>query len=444
MAAATLLSLLSLPVDVWLSVPLDRRDFGSLALTCRDMRAAVATVLCARGLRASQTDAPALADPRWSTLLSLRLRGMPRRYGVQDSRLPELVAPRFQWLASLTLHHCRLPADRPFWPEVFVACPRLKRVTVVGDFFMGNYAVDVNHAADLVAHGAPRLERLDMEGNWMIIHPRFWTPAEPADILQATTRVYSHPAVESTTLRHYRAACKQVPLGVNAPLVSLHIDEPSEPPFVVSRMGPRTLEHVERMVWRHGWPKFDAGLLGAFRRLRDLEVHIESATSPARMTRCLDSLCGLPTSLRRLSVHLDIWAMRTYEDDIRWGEPLRHLHLLESLEVEMLFPPSTVGDLLAGWLGAGEAVRRVQAAFKEPVCRGYEHAIQQLVEEEDVDPEDDSVVELQDAWREAARPVANDGLLAWLHRHPGARVVVRGLKDRLECAHPRAAIASGY
>ncbi len=433
------MSLLCLPADVWLAVPLGRRDIGSLALTCRDMRLAMVGVLCARGVRVPQSQSSALADALWAKLLSLRLGGMPRRYGIQEGRLPELAVPRFRWLSSLTLHHCRLPADRPFWPEVFAACPRLKAVTVVGDFFLSNYGVDVNHAVDLLAHGAPRLERLDMEGNWLVIHPDFWS-GRPTGVTAATARAYSHPAVQSSTLRHLRAACKQVPVGVDAPLASLDIDEPSEPPFLVSRMGPRTLAHVERMVWRHAWPRFDAGLLGGFGRLRDLEVHIGAATNPERMSRCLDSLRGLPRCLRRLDLRLDIWAMRTYEGDIRWGRPLQHLDALEDLGIEMLFPPTTVGELLAGWLGAGGAARRVQVEFKEPVCRGYEHAIQNLVEELDVDPEDDSVVELQEAWAEASRPVPPDGLCAWLHRHPDARAVVRGLKDRLACAHPRATI----
>lgn len=403
----------------------------------------MAAVLCARGIRVPQADSCHLADdPRWAALLSLRLRGMPRRYGVQEDLLPQLAVPRLSWLTSLTLHHCRLPEDRPFWPEVFAACPRLKAVTVVGDFFLGNYSVDVGHSVDLMVHGAPRLESLDMEGNWLVIHPDFWDTrsAKFDEILEATVRAYSQQMVGSSTLRHFRNACKQVPVGVDAPLVSLDIDEPTEPPFVVSRLGPRTLEHVERMVWRHTWPKFDAGLLGGFRRLRDLEVHIAAATSPGRMAQCLDSLRGLPTCLRRLAVHLDIWAMRTYDDAIDWGGPLQHLGALEDLEIDMLFPPSTVEDLLGGWLGAGGCIRRVRVAFKECVCCGYEDAIQNMIQELDVDPGDEAIIELQEAWREASRPVSGDGLCEWLRRHPGARAVVRGLGDRLRCDHDRATI----
>lgn len=434
--------LLSLPTELWLHIPLDRQDLGALALTCRQLRDAVAGVLCAKGVSVGQSSASVLSERRrWEKILSLRVHGMPRRYGIPESKLPVLEPLRLGWLTSLTLHHCHLPrGGSPFWPAVFEYCPRLTSVSVTGDFFMGNYADDLNHTADLVVHGAPRLHRLDVQGNWLVIHPLGWT-AELDDILKATARVYGMKPVESTTLRYYRAACKQAPLGVDAPLDTLEIEEPSEPPYVVARMGPLVKQHVQKMTWKHSYPSFDAGLLAPYQALRALDLQIDGSTTPARLNHCLKTLAGLPRGLRNLTMKLELWAMRTLETDIVWGRPLQHLDALETLDIRMLFPPSSVAGLLGEWLGAGgPSLRRVEVTFEEPVSRGYEYAIQHLIQEEEADPEDEIVTELREAWARAEQPVAGGHLSAWLLRHPGATAVVRGMRQRFTCDHPRAEV----
>lgn len=443
----------SLPREVWLNVPLDAKDACALASTCRDLRAAMAAARCARGLSTPQADLPALLPllvGRWAALQALRVRGVPRRYGgtLPDARQPGLPVPSgLAALRCLTLHHCRMPEHvpaRPFWAEVFAACPRLKSVAVVGDYFLGNYARDVNHAIDLVVHGAPLLERLDLEGSWLVFRPR--AGDEDTEVGRAVARVAAQAPVRSSTLRHYRAACKQAPVGVDAPLLeAMDVEEPADPPYLAcaARLGPGTLAGLRRLTWRQCWPAFDAARLGAFSALRELDIHLGSACDPARASACLRTLSGLPRSLRRLALHLDVWRLRPPDpptSDIAWGRPLQHLDALEELDVRMLFPPSSVGELLAGWLGAGPGLRLAAAAFEEPVCRGYEYAIRQLIEEDEVDPDDEIIDELRLAWERACQPVPGEGLAAWLDARPGGRAAVRGLGDRLACAHPRALI----
>lgn len=427
----------ALPLDVWASVPLRRRDMAALAGTCRHLRDAMTYVACVRGIRVRPATVAQAGTPRWQELRALEVCGTSLRYG--GPLEPRIPVPAFGRLVGLTLMHCRLVPG--FWPAVFAACPALRHVVTKADFYADSYAEDVHHAADLVTHGAPRLESLDMEGGWMVVSAR---PAlagqEPSAMAAAARRVGTMPPVASCTLRRYRSACRQVPLAVDAPLDSLAIDEPTDPPpgvaHVVCRMGPRTVAHTRQLTWRHGPAGFDASWLRAFARLRDLDIQVDSVTCAARLGRWLATLAGLPGAVQRLVLRLDTWRMRTYDVDVPWGAPLRHLDGLETLRVEMSFPPATVGDLLCGWLGAAGAVRRVVAEFDEPAAKGYEDAILDLLHEGGgFDTEE--IAELRDAAARAAAAVCPAGLHAWLERHPGAVARVTGLGGRLASQHPR-------
>lgn len=439
------MKLSALPADVWLDIPLGRSDMAALALTCRDLRAAMIAVACARGMRVQQPDVAHVMTPRWHALSDLVVRGLKRRYSVRAELVPPmpplLVLPM---LRSLSLDHCHLPSDRPFWPATLECCPRLASVKIDGDFFRSNYAADLNHAVDLLVHGAPRLQRLEMTSNWMVIQPRGHrgraVRLSDEATLRAIDRACSLPPVASATLRHYRSSLKQAAFAVDAPLVSLDIEEPYEPPFVVSRLGEVTLGSVERLVWRQSWPNFDGHLLSGFQRLADLELHIDLASSDKYINKCIDSLRGLPRRLRRLVLRMDMLSLGLQGTDFAWGCPLQHLDALRELDIRMLFPPSSLPQLLGGWMGAGASVREVRVAFDEPVSSAYESAIAQLLEEEEADPEDDTVLELREAWEDAAQGVGGDSLSLWLDRHPAARATVCGLRDRFACGHPSATV----
>lgn len=423
--------------DVWvdhLAPLLVQRDLASVAMCCAELRGTMDRVRCRRGIRVRQDGCDMLEDPRWAALTALDVRGMSWRYVTRP--LPVLRVESVTALAALRalhLHNPRMPA-RPVWPAVFGACPALRDVKFYGDFYMHNYARDVHHCIDLLEHGAPRLERLDMEGGWMTFcHSE---SSHDTDIRRAVIRMHSTPAVRSDTLRAFRAACKQVTVGVDAPLHSLVIDDSPYPPVAIKRMGPVALACTETLAWKSMWSRFDGAHLACFARLASADIRVGGLRYATRVSACMASLAHLPTSLRSLRVRLDTWWMEPDESGVAWGEPLRHLGALTDLELDITFPPLTVGELLGGWMGARPSIRRVRARFQHAAVQSLEREYDTLVGE-GADVEDEIVQGLCAAMARVSHRVDPSGLSAWLDRHPGAVASVEGLHDRFECDHPR-------
>lgn len=432
--------------DVWadhLAPLLGQRDLASVAMCCADLRAAMDRVRCRRGIRLRHDQCGMLAQARWApSLRGLAVRGMARRY-VNHRPLPALRLDALLGLTglqSLHLLHPRFPAG-PAWPAVFEACPALRDVTVVADFYMISYAEEVNHFVDLVACGAPRLERLDVEGNWMVITPatvKDWIGTDPLrrDIVAAVKRVCDTPPVASDTLRWYRNASRQVPLGVDAPLRCLEIDDGG-----LQGMGPRAHSSTETLVWKTYWPEFDARHVAPFSRLTSADIRVGFLAYAQRVSGALASLAHLPPSLRRLTLRFDTWVLRPESSDVAWGAPLAHLDQLTDLDLQLTYPPLTVAELLAGWMGlGGPALRRVRARFLDEASSSLEREVDSLLEH-GADEGDDSLELLREAIEAVSRPVDPAGLCAWLRRNPRATARVEGLGDRLECCHPRCVAA---
>ncbi len=424
----------SLPLDLWLLVPASQRDIAALACVSRHFRDTAAAMAVSRRLRVKAQHAGMLAERRWEALRDLVLTGTALRYGRPATLVPVVSPPQLAALQSLTLRHCKLAPG--FWPAVFQRCTALRHVSVLGDFYMKNYVHDVRHAVELITHGAPRLHRLDIEGSWLVLYP--WQVAEGQhDVRDAVRRAQAMPPVASDTLREYRAGCRQAPVGVDAALDALVIDEASQPPYLVSRMGPRTLAHTRKLSWRCAWPAFDAGLLAAYSGLREADVSLAAVSSPGAMTQCLRTLAALPAGLRRLTLRLDVWMMRTYEHDFAWGRPLEHLDALESLSVEMLFPVESTPQLLAHWLGAGPSVTSVRLECEESATEGYEEEVERLKDEEDACSDDETVLELRGRMLDATAQLQAAPLLAWLDAHPACTATIKNVAALQPCAHPR-------
>lgn len=425
----------SLPLDLWLQVPASQRDIAALACTCRQLRGVAAAMAASRRLRLKSQHAGMLAEPRWAGLRDLMLTGTALRYGRPAPEELPMVAPlRLAALQSLTVRHCTLAPG--FWPAVFDGCPALRHVAVLGDFYMKNYVHDVRHAVELITHGAPRLQRLDIEGSWLVLYP--WQVAAQGhdDVREAVRRAQELPPVASDTLREYRAGCRQAPVGVDAALDTLVVDEGAQPPYLVGRMGPRTLAHTRKLVWRCAWPMFDAAMLAPYAGLREADVSLAAVSSPSTMARCLRTLAELPAGLRQLTLRLDVWMMRTYQHDFEWGRPLAHLAGLESLAVEMLFPVESTPRLLAEWLGVGDSVTSVRLDCEESAADGYEDEIERLVDEEDACSDDETVLELRARMLDATELLDPAPLLAWLDARPACSATIRNVPT-LRCSHPR-------
>ena len=429
-----------MPDDVWVEHVarwLSHRDLARLAQTTRDFRRVAHAALLRHGLVLKHDACDVLAQSRWAGLRRVCVRGMPRRY-VNHAPIPPLRVSALESLAHLErleLHHPRMP-PQPVWPGVFAACAALRHVRLVGDFYMSNYAQDVAHGVDLVTCGAPRLTTLDVEGGWLVLHPTGVSPDRP-DITAAIRRMHAAGPVPSATLRRYRMACQQVPVGVDAALDALEIEDSQFPPCAVGRMGPTTRARTRHLAWKTSWPAFDARILRDFAGLRTLDVHLTWLTRADRVSECLATLAGLPAGLRRLSLRVDAWVMPPDRSDVAWGRPLAALTSLEALHLELTFAPSTVEALLAGWMGAAPSVRVVSVAFRRPAAAALEDEIDKLLTEEGACSDDETVAELARHAQHANRPVADDGLRAWLEAHPQASARVSGLGHRFACSNPR-------
>lgn len=425
----------ALPLDAWMNVQrgLDQRDLAALACCSSGMRDMVDRIVTERGIRVKHQNVGVVA--KYPDVTALTVRGLPARFGsAVRQAMGVLSLPGLPRLTSLTLHHPRLP-DAPFWPVVFARCPALRHVRLINDFYMSSYAKDVRHAVDLYMHGAPRLTHLDIEGGWLVLY-RIANQADFGDAAAAIEAAHTMPPVPSSILTRLRTSCRQIPMTVDAPLTHLEIEEPHEKPFVAGRMGPLTLQSVEHLVWKACWPAADAGPLGRFANLRVADIHLLSVSSPSRMESCLRTLAALPRTLRRLTLHLDLWMMRTYDSYIAWGDPLAHLDL-EHLEFDMLFPPSSIEDLLGGWLGAGgPAMRTAFMRFRQSAAWCIEEELEQ-VRERGEDSEDESVVELKNLWEAACRPVYGCRLSEWLDESSVNATAVMYNFDKLVCKHRR-------
>lgn len=435
-----------LPPELWgaIGAHLRERDVAALALCSTSMRIAAREAFAARKalrVRHSRAAEAAAACPDAQGLV---VHGFPRRYStVTGSAVLGVLGPLpgMPRLLSLELHHPRLPTAPGFWPAVFAGCPLLRRVKFIGDFFISNYGPDVEHVIELLTHGAPRLQDLDIEGGWLVLYRLHQSTVDMDPRLAHVVKTLAQmPPVQSTTLRRLRHACHQVPLGVDGPVEDLYVDEQYGGPPLVGRLGPRTLASVTRLTWRARWPACDAGALGAMAALRDADISLFDTSTPDKVHDALRGLASLPRGIRRLALHLDMWLMRTAASDVQWPEDaLAHLDQLERLEVSMLFPPDTVDRLLGQWMGAGPSVRAVSLRFSQSATCALEQEIARLVEEA-VSSDDEPMGELQRRRSRAACRVDGTGLAAWLDARPSAVATILGLPD-LCCAHPRCCVS---
>lgn len=425
---------------------LGQADAVSVMLTCKALHAAVRPALLDRALTIKH------AAWRWAPedAKHVDVRALPRRYGARVCVVPlSLPVAPMAALRTLRLHHPRLPARAPFWPAVFAACPALESVGVIGDYFLGNYASDVDHATDLVELGAPRLRHLDVEGGWMVVYPVEDSP-DLAPIARASSRAFAHAPVASSTLKTYRAACRQAPLPVDAPLERLEIVEPNamhpgrwDARQLVGRFGPTTRASVRELRLSAFWPSFDASALAGFSALEDVSISIGHTCYASRLSACLASLRHLPAGVRRLRLALDLWGMRAGDGDgVEWGTPLRHLGALESLRLDVTFCPTSAPRLVEAWMGAGPSVREVTLRFADVPWKTFEDELEQYrADQPDADSEDDEMIaHLRDSILSVAAVTDVSGVREWLEEHPAARVTVINAPTLLFPKHARLAV----
>lgn len=427
------------PTDAWFAIAdhLAQRDVVSLGMTSRHFRDMMRDILTFKGVSLRLRDQHVAA--RYPGARSLTIVGRAARCWNDPPPLALSLPRAMPFLERLAIGRARLPAG-PFWKTVFETCPMLQHVSLMTNFDVTNYATDVQHHMDLHTIGAPRLKSLDTEGGWMILYP---PPVEPHPqpaidaAFAAIRRVNAMEAVPSSTLRTYRVACRQAPVGVDAPLDFLDIEERFDPPYIVSRMGPLTLRTTKRLRWKTYWPTVDASLLAGYIGLDTLDLVIEAAHTAWRLSKCLRTLDALPRSLKNVSLTVEAYSGLVMWDDVKWGTPLAHLSL-DSLKIRMT-SPHTIHELLTSWMGA--TAKRIFIEFDEPESAGWDRLLHKLLVEDLAHVEDESVLAAQYRRDRSVEPIDPSGLDAWLEAHPDSMVTIRGLGGRLRTAHPRCTCA---
>lgn len=433
--------LCALPHDVWALIAphLEQKDIANLAMTCRSLSMAMDQAWA--GISICVDQGRILDLPPAATDVYIDCRAM-QKYGVAipPPRMMDTADFGFlRRLQRLAMRHCRLPpvhGDGGFWSSVFASCPHLEDVQVMGDFYLCNYAHNVRHAMDLVTMGAPRLKRLDMEGGWLVMYPADVPNPDFPSIVEASRLAYSMPPVPSRVLQHYRAACMQVPMGVDAPLTSLEINEPQQPPLIIDKLGPLTFASTKHIVYKAPELVFDASRLGRFTALETARVRLVACRT-GQFNNKLATLAGLPASLTSLTLDLDTWHMRYpgFEDAWNWASPLSHLTQLRDLTLNIYFVPSyQAGQLLGTWLGAGPSVRTVRLEVKRSLTSWCDDELARL-QDEGATSDDESVQFIRDHRARCAHPAAAAELHAWLAAHPACTCELRGLT--VATPHPR-------
>lgn len=433
--------LCGLPHDVWplIASHLGQADIARLAMTCRTLCMAMDHAWS--GVSVAVDQGAILHVPPQVTHVEIMCRAM-ERYGVAIPPPRMLDTGDFASMARLrrlALRHCRLPAAHGqggFWASVFSGCPHLEDVKVMGDFYLTNYAANVRHAMDLMTLGAPRLRRLDVEGGWLVMYPVGLEPSDFPAIVEATKLAYSMPPVSSSVLQHFRAACMQVPMGVDARLTSLEINEPQQRPLVIDKLGPLTFASTKHIVYKAPELVFDACVLGRFRALETARVCL-NACRTEQFNAKLSTLAGLPTSLTSLTLDLDTWPLRFpgFEDAWTWSSPLSHLTQLRDLTLNIyLMPTYRAGQILGSWLGAGPSVRSVSLTIKRSLESWCDDELA-IMRDVGADSDDDSVQLILDHRERCATPAAATELHAWLAAHPLCTCELRGLA--ISTPHPR-------
>lgn len=433
-----------LPSDVWVLVAtspvLSQKDVACMAQCCQQLRDAMRHAHQLRGIVVKQRPGDSLSAAVHTLAAGLKrlvVKGLARRFlcGCPAAGIPKPLRPRaMPRLERLELRHAFIPPG--FWPATFDTCPNLRHVAVVSDFFVSNYASEVLQYTDLVQHGGARLETLDVEGCWLVMYPFSPSPAVPpdhfGDVAAACRRVAAVSPVNAPFLRRYRSACAQAPIGVDSPVMEvLDIEDCQAEPLLIRRMGPRTKLSVPRVRWSACWPLFDAGALAAYQAIRHLDLCISGPLTPLRATECLATLKRLPPTLHTLCLRVDMWHMRGDDSGIAWDpSALAHLEQLREFDLHALYPPSTIKDLFGHWMGL-PAVEAIRVFFGESATKGYEVLLEELLVEEDADPLDEQVVFLQGQCREAAVRAMESkiALMAWLDRHPTARIELHGFSS---------------
>lgn len=436
--------LCGLPHDVWplIASHLAQKDIAHLAMTCRSLCMAMDHAWA--GVEITVDQGKILHIPRHARDVEIMCRGT-QRYGVAIPPPRMMATTDFATLAGLrrlALRHCRLPGAHGaggFWSTVFASCPKLKDVKVVGDFYLCNYAHNVMHAVDLVTMGAPRLKRLDMEGGWLVMYPLDVPNPEFPAIVEASRRAYSVPPVSSGVLQHFRAACMQVPMGVDARLTTLEIEEPQQHPLVIDKLGPLTFSSTKHLVYKAPELIFDASRLGRFEALETARVRM-TACRTGQFNIKLATLEGLPPTLTSLTLDLDTWQQRYpgVHEDWTMTTPLRHLTQLRDLTLNIyIMPAYQAGQLLGSWLGAGSSVRRVHLTLKRSVTSWCDDELARL-KDEGAESDEESVQFMRDHRARCADPAGIADLAAWLAAHPLCTCELRGLA--IAAPHPRVTI----
>ena len=388
-----------LPPDLLAALPLDARALGALACTCSALRDGVAAVWCQRGLTLRARHLPCLRDDRFVTLRSLR---------VHSGVFPGLLPRAFPHLRTLRLDRCR-PVDETLWETLARAAPLLDQLVAGVQFEGPTYAATLRclrRLLETLPSLWPRLTDLRLHGQGLVM----WRTSPPplptrnggcldggalVDALAAADEVAAMPPALLPAVTRLELTGRQFCPAVHAPrLVRARLEEPDGGScWMAPRLTAPALTHLT-------WSTPAMGLPPLPTTTTRLDVDVRDIGTTAALASVLNSLpAALPPTLDHLRLGLDYLLLADREPGPRFdGRPLRALPRLRTLHLAVTFPPSSrqqQRQLVEGLLGAPPTVVEacVEAehgpAFAARQWRDY------LLRDEDADPEDESIKDLE-------------------------------------------------
>jgi hypothetical protein len=320
-------------------------------------------------------------------LTRLRLRDSA---ALPIGRLP---APSFDFLAraapfanlwELTLRFFKFPRGFQWRPEML---PALRVLDIVGIVTPASFVDDTGRYAQLFRAVAPQLHSLSVKVENVAQQHR---PIPGATVVGAT--VVGATVVGATVA----APAMRVFVNVGGVLEALAVDAPLRALEMEGRsiraLGPAAHGTLERITLRDV-PPLSIPALASFRCLRTASLSVCRAVGTAADVDVVEDLglAHLPDTLEdlRLNFNFSCVGGGRHEVAARWPDtPLRHLVALQTLCVNVTFPPRGFGSLVRHLLGARPRTRATIRAASALTAE-LESRLMFAIEEDMYDDEED-------------------------------------------------------
>ncbi len=333
----------SLTADILLLFKLNSRDAARLASTSKTMNALVTDMWCLQGIAPSQRLSHAVLSQRggtrWRHLKKLRIWSLwfPEDFHYQWTTFPTQL-PHLEELVLEKTTHPSMP-----WSEVLASLPSLHTLSITARLC----ATSTNNLEGLknaLLAAAPVVKTLKIKCEGLVVYlrerPSLGLGLAEDLFFHTIKSLYNVPIPSSETLVTYHNIGQQLaPLGVNAPLRELFIEEGDKGPGGLCNIGPRCNHTLETLRLEANETRLPHGVRRRFTKVTtvDLRIHVESRVSLV----CEWLVQEAPLTTEHLIIHIDV---SPFLPDGRFMWDAHCLHALPKLNsVKILLSHACLG-----------------------------------------------------------------------------------------------------